>query len=225
MFKSKLIALMAMLTVTGLALAGAVKPISYTATLGETGFYHFYDETGKQLIDDMLGSNNWQENLGKGNAYEWMGWLTSNPSLRFTFNGAVKIDQILIGFYRGDSIALPKKVIINNKSFALTGTEIAAGKRGFLKFNGPFTGTLINIDLIDDNASSWIFVDEIQFNVPSIEGTASWKTTHTVTCQNLTQNKTVIIAKTSNSIWNCEQSGLAVTSGDKVKVTIEGTRY
>lgn len=58
-----------------------------------------------------------------------------------------------------------------------------------------------------------------------IQGTAPWKTAHTVTCQNITQNKTVIIPKTKVAAWNCEQAGLPVNHGDKVKVTIDGTKY
>jgi hypothetical protein len=58
-----------------------------------------------------------------------------------------------------------------------------------------------------------------------IQGTAPWKTTHTVTCQNITKNTSLIIPKTKAKAWDCEKAGLKAQSGDKVKVTIEGTKY
>jgi hypothetical protein len=60
---------------------------------------------------------------------------------------------------------------------------------------------------------------------PIIKGTASWITPHTVTCENTTQSATVTIPETKSSVWDCEKSGLSVQSGDKVRVTIEGTKY
>jgi len=46
-----------------------------------------------------------------------------------------------------------------------------------------------------------------------------------VTCQNTTQNATATIPKTKASAWDCEKAGLPAKSGDKIKVTIEGTKY
>lgn len=224
MFKSKVLVLFGALAISGAAAAGFITPSSYTATPGEKGYYYEIDETGTQLIDGAIGSNNWQENLGNGNSYEWVGWLVANPHLSFTFDSQAKIDQVLIGFYRGNPINLPKSVVINGKTFTLSGNEIAGGRK-FLKFTGPFTGPNIEIDLIDDNTGSWIFIDEVQFSTPSIQGAAPWKTSHTVTCLNVTQNKTVTLAKTKASAWDCEKAGLPVKSGDKIRVTIEGTKY
>jgi len=212
------------LTISGVAAADLITPSSYTATPGEKGYYYEIDETGTQLIDGVIGTNNWQEDLGNGNSYEWIGWLVANPHLNFAFDAPVKIEQVAIGFYQGSSIYVPKSVIINGKSFTLSGNEIAGGRK-FLKFNGPFTGPSIEIDLIDDDAGKWIFIDEIQFSTPSIQGTAPWKTGHTVTCLNVTQNKTVTLPKTKASAWDCEKAGLPVKSGDKIKVTIEGAKY
>jgi hypothetical protein len=58
-----------------------------------------------------------------------------------------------------------------------------------------------------------------------IQGTAPWKTAHTVTCQNITQNKSVVIPRTKANAWDCEKAGLPVNHGDKVKVTIDGAKY
>jgi hypothetical protein len=64
-----------------------------------------------------------------------------------------------------------------------------------------------------------------QVKPPTIQGTAPWAKPHIVTCQNTTQNKTVTIPSTKASTWNCEKAGLPAKSGDKIKVTIEGTKY
>jgi len=231
MFKSKAAILISMLGVSGITSADAVTPISYTATLGEGqdvgGSYNYFDETGTQLIDGANGDNDFSADLGNGNAYEWIGWLTTDPVLNFTFESAVTISQVQIGFNRCEAcgVHLPNKVTINDKPFTLKGSEIADVKRGYLKFNGPFVGPILNILLEDGDSNRWIFVDEIRFTTLLIEGTAQWGTAHTVTCQNVTRNKTVVIPKTKASAWNCEKAGLAVKSGEKVKVTIEGTKY
>lgn len=64
-----------------------------------------------------------------------------------------------------------------------------------------------------------------QFNPPIIKGSVPWVTSHIITCENITQNKKVTISSTKISDWDCEKSGLSIKSGDKVKVTIEGTKY
>ncbi|BBL74603.1 LamG domain-containing protein [Methylomagnum ishizawai] len=93
-------------------------------------------------------------------------------------------------------------------------------------FNYSFYG------LIDDMriygralAASEIQTLYYQGNPPIIQGTAPWATPHTVTCQNVTQRKTVTIPSTKTSAWDCQKAGLPTKSGDKVKVTIEGTKY
>ena len=58
-----------------------------------------------------------------------------------------------------------------------------------------------------------------------IQGAVNWNTIHTVTCQNITQNTSVVIPKTKVAAWDCEKAGLPVNHGDKVKVTIDGTKY
>ncbi|MFM7696730.1 MAG: hypothetical protein ACKO6G_08675, partial [Vulcanococcus sp.] len=53
-------------------------PVNYTATPAEGqaqgGSYNYFDDTGSQLTDDILGYYDWTANLGNGQAYEWVGW-------------------------------------------------------------------------------------------------------------------------------------------------------
>lgn len=64
-----------------------------------------------------------------------------------------------------------------------------------------------------------------QGNPPVIRGTAPWGTSHSVVCENLTQNTVVTLPATSASAWNCEKAGLAINHGDKVTITIKGKKY
>ena len=208
-----------------------IVPSMYTATLGEgiaaSGDFDYFDESLNQLTDGIIGDNDWTKDLGNGNAHEWVGWLTIDPTIDFTFSSLVSISQISIGFSHSEAagIYLPKSVEINGKLFKLKGTEIANGKRGFINFDIQYSGTNVNIGLADNDSNRWIFVDEIKFTTPVIQGAAPWQIAHTVTCQNISQNKTIVIPKTKLSNWNCEKSGLIFKSGDKIKVTIEGTKY
>lgn len=66
---------------------------------------------------------------------------------------------------------------------------------------------------------------DFALRVFAIKGTTPWGTRHSVTCNNITTNATVRIPQTNASDWDCEQAGLPIKSGDKVKVIIEGIKY
>jgi hypothetical protein len=153
------------------ASAQFVVPTSYVATPGEGtaqfGQFNYFDETGSQLTDGIRGTNDWSANLGNGSAYEWVGWISSDPAMTFTFSSSVSILAVKLGFNRTDlhGIFLPSTVLIGTQSFTLTGNEIADNTRGDLTFAlaQPFVGTQLNMSLTDGNTSRWIFVDEVQF--------------------------------------------------------------
>lgn len=64
----------------------------------DTGTYQYHDWTGRQLIDGAYGSNDWRQNLGNGNAYEWVGWANDPVvNIDFTFAQKTKINQISVG--------------------------------------------------------------------------------------------------------------------------------
>ena len=68
--------------------AQVVIPTGYTATPGEGqaqgGSYNYFDDTGHQLTDGVFGVNDWTANLGHGNAYEWVGWISVDPSPHYS---------------------------------------------------------------------------------------------------------------------------------------------
>ena len=53
----------------------------------------FFDETGSQLTDGVYGTDDILADLGKGTAYEWVGWTdaTEPVTLTFTFVGDASI--------------------------------------------------------------------------------------------------------------------------------------
>jgi hypothetical protein len=147
-----------------------VVPTSYVATPGEGsgqgGAFDYLDDTGSQLNDDEFGDNNWNADLGDGNAYEWIGWKSADPSMTFTFSGVQTITSVTIDFNRTefDGIFLPNLVNIGGTAFALNGTELGTGTRGGLVFNGLWTGSTLGITLSDGDTGRWIFVDEVDFD-------------------------------------------------------------
>lgn len=147
------------------AAAQYVTPASYTATPGETGTYNYFDDTGRQLTDGVLGVNYWGADLGNGPAYEWVGWRRAAPHLVFAFDAPVAISRVQIGFGRTEGVLvyLPSSVTVGGTAFALTGTELPDGTRGFLNFDGAFSGSTLTIDMDDGDPNRWIYVDEVRF--------------------------------------------------------------
>lgn len=149
--------------------AQLINPLSYTATPGQGqaqgGSYNYFDDGGTQLTDGVLGVNNWAANLGNGNAQEWVGWLSVQPSLLFTLPAAFQVTQVRIGFNNSQGyggIYLPVDLTINGTGYGLTGNEIPAGERGWVTFNTNFFSNQVQIDMTDYNSGRWIFVDEVE---------------------------------------------------------------
>lgn len=139
-----------------------VLPESYTATNGSGSYI---DDTGKQLIDNQVGSDRFNAKIFGGAGFEWVGWSRQNVSMNFKFANERKFTKVKIGFNynSGAGILLPLKVTINGKSFDLKGTELKRNTRGFLVFNVAFTSNQITIDLERNPARQWILVDEVKF--------------------------------------------------------------
>jgi len=162
------------------ASATQLAPTNYVATPGEGiaqgGGYNYFDDTGHQLTDGILGANLWSANLGNGVAYEWVAWRIANPVITFQFAQSVTIDQVSIDFNRDsyDLIGLPSTVKVNNTTFSVSPTAIPDTSRGTLAFNGSWTGSTLTITLTDNNPSQWIFVDEMWADSPQVPEPSVW---------------------------------------------------
>lgn len=156
------------------AIAQVEIPTSYAATPGEgvaqSGFYNYFDDTGSQLTDGIYGANDWSADLGNGPAYEWVGWLIANPEISFQFSAPVTINEVGIDFNRNQSqnIFLPSTVTIGGTAFAMDPNAIPDNTRGTIYFTGDWTGSTVTVDLSDNDATRWIFVDEVTFNPASV---------------------------------------------------------
>ena len=139
-------------------------PISYSLSAPGEAYdynYKYYDDTGSQLTDGILGDNNYMIEY----AYEWIGWRSAEPVITFFFDHSITVDDIVIGFNRAEQayIFLPINVRINENYFALYGNEIADAIRGFIEFHGSFGSSTISITLQDNSTGRYIFIDEILF--------------------------------------------------------------
>ncbi len=139
-----------------------VLPVSYTATPGERGYP---DDTGKQLIDTVLGGDIFNAKITGTAALEWVGWSNKDASFSFVFAKEQKFSKIRIGFNHNETagILLPKTVTINDQVFPLKGNEVGNLKRGFVTFDVNFNATNITIKLERNPSRQWMMVDEVRF--------------------------------------------------------------
>ena len=146
--------------------AGILPILSYTAPPGETGMVSFFDDTGSQLSDGILGPDDILHDQGLGTAYEWVGWtdLTDPVTLTFTLQADVNISAVEIGFNHreGLGVFVPSRVTINGISFELAADAVPNNQRSDLTFAGPFDGPIVNI-ILQHRGRGWILVDEVRF--------------------------------------------------------------
>ncbi len=142
------------------------------------GSYNYFDDTGSQLTDGVLGSNNWTADLGLGAAHEWVGWCVAEGGATFRFNGTTgvpgttrSVDTLEIGLNRAESsgIYLPHSIDVtfgtNTQSFAIAPAAIDNWSRAFFSFDVKSLGITgdFTVDWADHNTGHWTFVDEVKF--------------------------------------------------------------
>lgn len=47
-----------------------------------------------KLVDGVIGRTDWRVNLGHGNAHEWVGWHTADPTLVLDYGAPVRIESL-----------------------------------------------------------------------------------------------------------------------------------
>ncbi len=146
----------------------SVLPASYTATPGDKATdsnITYIDDTGRQLNDSTRGQNVYNANVTGAPSAEWVGWLNKDPVMTFKFTKARQFKRITIGFSHTEyaGIALPQNVVINGKSFKLSGKEVPDNRRGDVAFDVDINSAEISIRLERNSNFRWIFVDEVDF--------------------------------------------------------------
>jgi hypothetical protein len=139
--------------------------VMYTAPPGETGMVSYFDDTGSQLSDGILGKDDILADQGLGTAYEWVGWteLTDPVTLTFTLPEGTSLAAIEIGFNHreGLGVFVPNRVTINGMDFELQAEAVPNNQRADLTFSGPFSGPVVNI-VLHHRGRGWILLDEVR---------------------------------------------------------------
>ena len=145
---------------------GILPILSYTAPPGETGMVSYFDDTGSQLANGILGADDILTDQGLGTAYEWVGRtdLTDPITLTFTLQGDVSVAAVKIGLNHreGLGVFVPNRVTINGVSFEPAADAVPNNQRSDLTFTGLFNGPLVNI-ILHHRGRGWILVDEVSF--------------------------------------------------------------
>jgi hypothetical protein len=147
-------------------LAGTLLPKRCTGPPGETGMVTFFDDTGSQLCDGIVGGDDILVDRGSGIAYEWVGWTeaTDPVTLTFTLDEGARIAAVEIGLYHRDGLGIfpPGKVMINGTSFDVAATDVPNNQRTDLYLEGLFSGPVVEIALYHQGRG-WVLVDEVRF--------------------------------------------------------------
>jgi hypothetical protein len=140
--------------------------LSYTAPPGETGMVSFFDDTGRQLADGILGADDILTDLGSGTAYEWVGWTNLTEPVTLTFSlqddASIKAVEIGLNHREGLGIFVPSRVTINGQVFELAADAVPNNHRSDLTFTGPFNGPTVTI-ILNHRGHGWILIDEVRF--------------------------------------------------------------
>ncbi|MGA2498115.1 MAG: Ig-like domain-containing protein, partial [Tepidisphaeraceae bacterium] len=169
-----------------------VKPISYDMRNGDTGSYHYWDDTYNgtgnttqndawlsggtgQLTDGILGSDVWYADLGHGPAYEWVGWVNTPPVITFDFGHLQSFSNIAFlcnNYTSPGDVALPGSVTVEfsnddvNFSQPATYTTTAAERADksvrWITLPVQETARYVQATFTLGNGS-WIFLSEVNF--------------------------------------------------------------
>ena len=143
--------------------------VGYSAPAGETGMVSFADETGSQLSDGVLGSDDILADQGNGTGYEWVGWSEQTEPVTLTFSLSMvgEVSEVVLGIYHRDGLGIfvPSRVTVNGKTFDLAADAVPNNQRGDLTFDGPFDGGTVTI-VLNHRGRGWIMLDEVRFLSP-----------------------------------------------------------
>jgi hypothetical protein len=122
----------------------------------------YLDDTGDQLIDGRKGSDDILTDLGRGTAYEWLGWtdLTEPITLTFTLPSGSKVSAVEIGLNHRDGLGIfvPSAVTINGVRFEPEEDAVPNNQRLDLAFIGPFDGPVMTV-VLNHRGRGWILLD------------------------------------------------------------------
>lgn len=187
--------------------------VTKRADTNSGNWYSLAISNGKAWFKIYAGGNLYSKK--SVNDGKWHSLVVTRDTLTHKFS--MYIDGVLNGTFPDTGLDLDTEA----------GTPLEIGVWSTESYDsGTYTGDIDEIRIYNRTLSS-AEVKNLYYTdfPPVIKGSAPWITPKTITCQNATQNATVTIQKTKSSAWDCEKAGLPAKSGDKIKVTIEGTKY
>ncbi len=146
------------------------------AGAGNTAGYDVY-ATG-QLQDGVVGVDDWNANLGKGAAWEWVAWTApaQTITLQFAKPRTVAFVRLGVNNKKDGAVAQPPEVHVrvsmdgskwsSDKAFMLadgTMPVLLAGHRSDVKLKLPVQ-TVVFVEVRFATPGSWTFIDEIAFD-------------------------------------------------------------
>jgi len=147
---------------------------NYTSDPGESGGLPYFDETGRQLSDGVLGKDDWSLNLGRGPAYEWVGWSIAEPVITLDLGRELSVSSVRVycnNFQKDTGVFLPQSisVAIGKDPTNLGSKEIfpvepdTNDKARWVRLDlGGIRARFLSLQLRDNIPGRWIFVSEIQ---------------------------------------------------------------
>lgn len=151
-----------------------VQPVEYTFDqMTDVGSYNYEDSTGKQLIDGLFGNGAWYNDLGNGNAYEWVGWTDTVVNIDFKLDYVRTLDTIMVSTQQsGGGLFLPSWSVFSwqNNAWVMQAeqqtvrtNDMDIYKHYLTLSNLNFSSDKIRVQLRQPNSNQWMFVDEIMF--------------------------------------------------------------
>lgn len=167
----------------------------------------------------------WLHSGATGGSLIGAGYITDNSGWHHV---AATIDGLTAKLYVDGKLDVETKKYPALKTFSTGLIQIGYSDNpiGQNDFTDQFVGGIDEVRIYNRAlTAAEIRALNYQGHPPTIKGGVGWGTAHTITCQNVTQNTTVVIPSTEALAWDCEKAGLSVQSGDTVKVTITGKKY
>jgi hypothetical protein len=118
-------------------------------------------------------------------------------------------------------------IVVSDSSLDVLETIDFTGLTGGLPFDVYFQGEFTVTSLFGDWLVSGTYGNPIPFiffyNPYPVGGSVTGMTPRWVRCQNMSTKQTVVTIGELGTVWNCEAAGLVVSTGDRVRMTVEGT--
>lgn len=181
------------------SVAAAQTPVAYSMENGQGvatgGSYNYWDQTYNgtgstttdgaflsgglgQLTDGIVGGQDWQSDLGNGNAYEWVGWYNIQPTITFDYGSVVNLDSMEFhannnkqgGVFLWDAIdfSFSDDGVTYSNGFTRTTTQVEHDDTTarFIGANlGGVDARYVRMQ-IHQSPVNWAFVSEITTNQP-----------------------------------------------------------